>query len=86
MDIYTSTVSSQNQVTIPAKVRKQLGLSSGQTLVWQLSTDSLGVPQVIAKPGTVQSLKQLRGVAKDLYKKYGGGKKALDQERNSWDQ
>lgn len=86
MDTYSSTISSQNQVTLPAKVRRQLGLNPGDTLIWQVNKDALGTPHVVARPGTVAALKSLRGVAKDLYRKHGGGKKVLDQERNSWDQ
>ena len=85
MQTYTSTISSQNQVTIPAGVRKRLGLSAGKVLVWQLEQSVLGVPQAIAKPGTVEALRKLRGVAGDLYRKRGGGKQVLSIERDAWD-
>jgi antitoxin PrlF len=64
MDDYAgvSTVTSQGQVTIPAKVRRRLGLHSGDTIVFVFDDDGnvrLRVPRF-------PSVASLRGVAGSL--------------------
>ncbi len=83
--MYQSTVSMQGQTTIPVAIRNQLGLVPGARMVWETVKDKLGVRYVRITPASVLTLKSLRGIGKDLYKKYGNGQKYLAQERAAWD-
>lgn len=83
--MYQSTVSIQGQTTIPVQIRDQFGLIPGAQMVWETAQDQLGVRYVRITPASVLTLKSLRGVGKDLYKKYGTGRKYLAQERAAWD-
>ena len=83
--MYQSTVSIQGQTTIPVQIRDELGLTPGTRMVWETVQNYLGVNYVRITPASIQSLKSLRGIGKDLYKKYGSGRKYLARERASWD-
>ena len=39
MDKYTTVVTERGQVSIPASIRKELGLKTGQPLVWEKISD-----------------------------------------------
>lgn len=84
--MYQSTVSIQGQTTIPIQIRDQLGLIPGAQMVWETIQDQLGVKYVRITPASAIALKSLKGIGRDLYKKYGTGQKYLAQERASWDQ
>lgn len=81
----SSTISAQGQLTIPAAIRKHLGVTAGNIVVWNVDLDATGSPRVIVQAGTTQELKRLRGVGKKLYQSYGGGAVVLEQERSAWD-
>jgi bifunctional DNA-binding transcriptional regulator/antitoxin component of YhaV-PrlF toxin-antitoxin module len=83
--MYQSTVSIQGQTTIPIQIRDQLGLIPGAQMVWETVQDQLGVSYVRITPSSIQTLKSLRGIGKDLYKKYDSGEKYLEEERLMWD-
>ena len=79
-----STLSSQGQTTIPAPVRKYLQLKPEQPITWELRENDAGVKYVTVSTSSQSVISSLRGIAKREYKKYGGGKKYLQKERNSW--
>lgn len=83
--MYQSTVSIQGQTTIPIQIRDQLGLIPGALMVWETVQDQLGVSYVRITPSSIQTLKSLRGIGRDLYKRYGSGEKYLKEERATWD-
>ncbi|MDP1743378.1 MAG: hypothetical protein Q8L51_01170 [Candidatus Amesbacteria bacterium] len=83
--MYQSTLSIQGQTTVPVQIRNELGLVAGAQMVWETIKDRLGVKYVRITPASTVMLKSLRGIGKDLYKKYGGGQKYLVQERSAWD-
>lgn len=84
--MYQSTVSIQGQTTIPVQIRDQLGLLPGSRMVWETLQDQLGIKRVRITPASAKTIMSLRGVGKDLYKKYGSGQNYLSQERTSWDE
>lgn len=79
-----STVSSKGQTTIPIKIRKLLGLNPGSNVYWQIDQSKNQIKKVLVSSPSEKSLEKLRGSAKDLYRKHGGGKKYLQNERKSW--
>ncbi len=82
----TSVVSSQGQTTIPVEIRSQLGITTGSAINWTVDLHKMhGVPTATITTSSVTSIKSLRGVAKNTYKKYGGAEKYLQAERASWD-
>lgn len=83
--MYQSIVSKQGQTTIPSKIRDAMQIEPGTKLNWGIARDYLGRKQIKVSYPTDESIRALRGIAKDLYKKYGGGDKYLEQERASWD-
>jgi len=76
-----SKVSPQGQTSMPAKIRRKLGIEPGDNLRWEVLQDKLGVYKIVVSVPTQESVRSLRGVAGDLYKKYGGGSKYLESER-----
>lgn len=79
-----SKVSPQGQTSIPAKIRRKLEIKPGDNLRWEVLHDELGVYKIIVSVPTKASIRSLRGVAGDLYRKYGGGSKYLESERRTW--
>jgi AbrB family looped-hinge helix DNA binding protein len=51
-----ATVSSKNQVTLPAEVRKVLGIRSGETLVFDIDTSGKDVTVVVRRHPTLEEL------------------------------
>ena len=63
MVVATSMVTKQGQISIPAEVRKRLGLHPGHTqLVWDV--DNLGQVVVKVKRATLESLHEIVGEPK----------------------
>ncbi len=83
--MYESTVSIQGQTTIPVQIRNQLGLVTGARMIWETIQDKLGVTYVRITPGSAVAIKSLRGIGRNVYKKYGTGRNYLLQEKASWD-
>ncbi len=83
--MYQSTVSIQGQTTIPIQIRDELDLRPGVQMVWDSIQDRLGIKYVRITPVSTMTLKSLRGIGREMYKKYGGGRKHLARERASWD-
>ena len=83
--MYQSTVSVQGQTTIPVQIRDELGLTSGAQMVWDSVQDKLGIKYIRITPVSTMTLKSLRGIGREMYKKYGGGRKHLAKERAAWD-
>ena len=81
-----SKVSPQGQTSVPAFIRKQLAIKSGDELRWDIEERVQGSLQIIITVPTVKTIKSLRGIAGSLYKQYGGGAKYLSSERNAWKQ
>jgi bifunctional DNA-binding transcriptional regulator/antitoxin component of YhaV-PrlF toxin-antitoxin module len=68
MNTSQSTISSKNQVVIPADIRKALGLKAGDTLNWQIiaSTPS-NKPKVIAEPSPQNWADYTRGLGEEVW-------------------
>ena len=76
----TTTLSSKYQIVIPKAVRAQLGLQVGESVsVHLLDSESAILTKHSANPTNA-----LRGLGKDVWKKLGGTKKYMRQERSSW--
>lgn len=79
-------VSPQGQTTVPAQIRKILSIQPGSRLIWQIINDRLGIKRITVTASTLQTITSLKGIAKDMYASYGGGKNYLKKERESWSQ
>ena len=79
MDIIPLNIGAKAQVVIPKRARKAIGLVEGKpaTLIVQ---EGIGI--LLGDP--VNYGQKLRGLGKEIWKKAGGGKKYLHQERKSW--
>ena len=71
-----STISSRGRTTVPAQVRKQLGMAQGTRLVWHAMPD--GSLLVRAKTG---SLRNLAGMLKS--KTHNGSRVSID-DMKAW--
>lgn len=74
-------LSSQNQITLPATIRKALKLRPGSYISVVLEGKSVR----IYKLGESWA-DNTKGIAKTIYAKSGGGKKYLREERKTWDE
>ena len=80
-----STVSTQGQTTIPVSIRRYLDLKPNQQLAWQVCEDTSGVRYVKISAPSREVIESLKGIAKQTYKKYGGGKQYIAKESASWE-
>ena len=76
-----TTVSSKNQISIPTKVLKALGLSKGSKVAVYHINDKKAI--ISKQPESYAE--SLRGLGKEVWDKLGGSEKYLQNERNSWD-
>jgi len=81
-----STLSSQGQVTLPAKARKLLDLKPGEQIGWLVKKMKDGTAHLIGiKTKKARWPEDYYGIAKNHYKIYGGVDNYLKRERASWD-
>lgn len=79
-----SVLSSQGQITLPAKVRKLLNLKQGEQISWLVKKMKNGTAHLVgAKKGRWPE--DYYGIAKGHLDKYGGVDAYLKRERDSWD-
>jgi len=62
-----STLSSKYQIVVPAKVRRELGVDAGDTIVWQV-VQTGNQKKVIAEVKPKNWTKHTRGLGKDIWK------------------
>jgi AbrB family looped-hinge helix DNA binding protein len=77
--IASSKLTSKFQVTIPAAVRRRLGIEAGDVVI--LTVEGGEVILRAAKGGWTESS---RGLGADVWKRAGGGVAAVERERDSW--
>jgi len=83
VNILTNTISSQNQVTLPKALREALDLEPGDVVSWVIEQGkAVLVPLNRQKTDPVE---ELMGSAKKVYKKYGGAKGVIEQNRQDWE-
>ncbi len=80
MTTTSARLTSKFQMTIPAAVRRQLGIESGDTVI--LTVKGGEVVLRAAKGGWTKSS---RGLGAEVWKRAGGGADAVERERNSWE-
>ena len=74
----TTTLSSKNQIVIPAKIRQSIHLEPKQKLTVETKNN-----QIILTPAPTK-LKDFRGIVTKAFQKLGGGKKFFKKERQAW--
>jgi len=72
-------LTSKFQVTIPAAVRRRLGIEAGDVVI--LTVEGGEVILRAAKGGWTESS---RGLGAEVWKRRGGGVAAVERERDSW--
>ncbi|MBV8200562.1 MAG: AbrB/MazE/SpoVT family DNA-binding domain-containing protein [Acidobacteria bacterium] len=77
--IASAKLTSKFQVTIPAAVRRRLGIEAGDVVT--LTVEGGEVILRAAKGGWTESS---RGLGADVWKRAGGGAIAVERERDSW--
>lgn len=75
------TLSSQGQVVIPSKVRKLLGVKSGEKLSLTISNTGI-LPTAVIQPQPKSWTKVVTGLGKGIW---GKGEEYIRQERKSWE-
>jgi AbrB family looped-hinge helix DNA binding protein len=76
--IPTATLTEKFQITIPAEVRRRLGLKAGDQvyLVWERG-------EVVLRAASGGWTESSRGLGKELWRQEGGAA-AIERERSSW--
>lgn len=77
--IASARLTSKYQMTIPASVRRRLGLGAGDVVI--LALEGEDVVLRAAKGGWTESS---RGLGAEVWKRAGGGAAAVEHERDSW--
>jgi AbrB family looped-hinge helix DNA binding protein len=78
--IASAKLSSKFQITIPAAIRRLLGITAGDVVI--LTCEGGEVILRAAKDGWTESS---RGLGTEVWKRAGGGAAAVERERNSWE-
>jgi antitoxin PrlF len=78
--IASAKLTSRFQMTIPAAIRRLLGIAAGDMVVF--SVEGGEVILRAAKGGWTESS---RGLGAEVWKRAAGGAAAVERERNSWE-
>ncbi|MDX1252580.1 MAG: AbrB/MazE/SpoVT family DNA-binding domain-containing protein [Gammaproteobacteria bacterium] len=73
-------LTSKFQVTIPAEIRRKLGLHAGDTIVIDAEGD-----KAVLRPIHGGHTARMRGLGKSVWARLGGGESVLRTERESWE-
>lgn len=79
MVIATAKLTEKYQITIPAAVRQQLGLKSGDSVSLALEGG-----QIVLRGAQGGWTESSRGLGAEMWKQ-AGGSDAIERERDSWD-
>lgn len=79
MVIATAKLTDKYQITIPAAVRQQLGLKSGDAVCLALEGG-----QIVLRSAEGGWTESSRGLGAEMWKQVGGSA-AIERERDSWD-
>lgn len=69
------------QITVPAEIRRVLGLEAGDTVYLALEGR-----QVVLRGLPRGWTSAYRGLGADMWAREGGGERALEREREAWDE
>jgi AbrB family looped-hinge helix DNA binding protein len=78
--VATAKLTDKFQITIPAEVRQRLGLKAGDSVYLRVEGDRVVLSS--ARGGWTEGY---RGLGAEVWKEAGGGKAAIERERDSWD-
>jgi AbrB family looped-hinge helix DNA binding protein len=78
--IASAKLTSKFQMTIPAAIRRLLGIAAGDVVI--LTVEEGEVILRAAKGGWTESS---RGLGAEVWKRAGGGVAAVERERDSWE-
>ena len=78
--ISSAKLTSKFQMTIPAAIRRLLGLAAGDVVI--LTVEGGEVILRAAKGGWTESS---RGLGAEVWRRAGGGVAAVERERESWE-
>lgn len=77
---YVAKLTSKSQITIPAAVRRQLGLAPGDSVVLEMEDG-----RAVLRPVHGSFTDQMVGLGAELWAREGGGAAWLTAERDGWD-
>jgi AbrB family looped-hinge helix DNA binding protein len=81
MIVSSAKLTEKYQITIPAEVRRQLGLNAGDEV--QLVIED---GKVILRAAKGSWVDRYWGLGADLWREAGGGRAVIERERKSWDE
>jgi len=82
---YQAIISPQGQITVPAEIRKLLGLKPGNQLSLVVKEVAKGIKSIVAYVVPDDPIEKYYGIGEDFYKKHGGAAKVIAEERKSWE-
>ena len=81
MVIAQAKLTQKHQITVPAEVRRRLGLSAGDTVYLALENGHIILRTL--RRGLAASH---HGIGTDLWREDGGGEQFIEQERGAWEE
>ncbi|HSL81702.1 MAG TPA: AbrB/MazE/SpoVT family DNA-binding domain-containing protein [Thermoanaerobaculia bacterium] len=79
MTVASAKLTSKYQITIPAEIRRRLGLAAGDVVYLTLEEGRVVLRS--ARGGWTEST---RGLGAEVWRAEGGGEAAIERERSSW--
>jgi len=74
-----ATLTAKSQITIPAEIRRKLGIGPGDRLLLELEEG-----RAILKPLKGTFAQQMVGLGQEVWEAEGGAEGYLEQEREAW--
>jgi len=76
---HVAKLTSKSQITIPAAVRRQLGLAPGDRVILEIEEG-----RAILRPARGTFTERMVGLGAELWASQGGGSAWLEAEREGW--
>lgn len=74
-----ATLTSKSQITIPAEIRRQLGIGPGDKVILAMEGD-----RAVLRPVTGSVTDFLEGLGRTVWEAAGSGREAIEGERDAW--
>lgn len=74
-----ATLTSKSQITIPAEIRRRLGIGPGDKVILDIEGE-----YAVLRPVAGSVTDFIEGLGREVWRAEGSAREAIEQERNAW--